>query len=397
MAGVEISKQDLEKWADILIHHSLGGVGEEDRVMLKGEAVSWPLLEILERKIIELGAIPDLLIVPPNNPRGRVWSSQMAQLGSSKQHAQIPEWHRQRYESMTKYIEVLGTSQRSPFANLDAEAIRAHAEADRPFTDLRLSKRWALTLFPTIAGAESEGLDFEDYTEFVVRASTFNPQALKAAEERLAPLFAEGEEIEVVTHHPTQNRDLTLRLGIKESIPLLCYGLRNHPDGEVATSPNANEVEGELFLDLPVSHSGRDIQGIYLKLNRGRIVDYHAEVGHEHLQAIIETDDGSHRLGEVALGMNPGMDRVLKEPLFVEKVGGTLHVAIGASYETCYVPDPADSNYRRVLEEYASKGILNRSAQHVDIVADFRSGGCGRSVKIDGQVLVVRNNSWIPA
>ena len=144
-----------------------------------------------------------------------------------------------------------------------------------------------------------------------------------------------------------------------------------------------------------MTYGGNDIRGIYLRFEAGRIVEYRAEAGGDHLAAIIETDEGSHRLGEVALGMNPGLDRVLKHPLFVEKVGGTLHVAIGASYEDCYVEDPASTEGRARLEELERSGALNRSAQHVDIVTDFRPGGCGRSVRIDDVELVVRNGVWV--
>jgi aminopeptidase len=123
-------------------------------------------------------------------------------------------------------------------------------------------------------------------------------------------------------------------------------------------------------------------------------VQYSAEVGQEHLAAIIETDDGSHRLGEVALGMNPGLDRVLKHPLFVEKVGGTLHIAIGASYEDCYTEDPSSDEGKARINDLAERGVLNRSAQHVDIVTDFRPGGCGRTVQVDGVELAQRNGVW---
>ncbi len=92
--------------------------------------------------------------------------------------------------------------------------------------------------------------------------------------------------------------------------------------------------------------------------------------------------------------MNPGLDRVLKHPLFVEKVGGTLHIAIGASYEHCYVEDPASVTECRAIDDLDKKGILNRSAQHVDIVTDFRPGGCGRSVQIDETQLAPRERVW---
>jgi aminopeptidase len=202
--------------------------------------------------------------------------------------------------------------------------------------------------------------------------------------------------MEVVTFHPVEKRELTLSMSLAESIPVLSHGLRNVPDGEVFTSPDASSVEGEIFLDLPVLNGGVDVSGMHLVFEGGRIVRFSALEGEAQLASIVGTDDGARRLGEVALGMNPGLTRALKHPLFVEKVGGTLHVAIGASYETCYERDPKDPAARKRLEELAAHGVLNRSAQHVDVVCDFREGGCGRRVTIDGRPVVVKDGLWVP-
>ena len=390
-----IKHEDLETWAGFLLDHSLGGIEGDDRVMIKGERICWPLMEVLERRVVEAGAIPDVYLVPPNNERGRVWSSAMGRHGSPEQLERVPGWHRERYESMTKYVEVLGGEDPSRYMGLGPDQIRALAEADRPFANIRLSKPWVITLYPTPAFADIEGLDLDEYVEFVVRASTQDPRPLLEAERRLERLFAEGEKVRIVTSHPGDGRELELDLSIAQGRPRLSYGLRNFPDGEIFTSPDARSAEGEIFFDLPVNYGGHDIQGIYLRFDGGRIVDYRAEIGHGHLEAIIETDDGSHRLGEVALGMNPGLDRVLKHPLFVEKVGGTLHLAIGASYEDCFVADPGSAEGEARIQELEADGVLNRSAQHVDIVTDFRPGGCGRSVEVGGERLTVRGGLWV--
>ena len=396
MKTTTISTEALETWAGFLLDHSLGGITSDDRVMIKGERVCWPLMEILERRVIEAGAVPDILLVPPNNDRGRIWSAAMGKTGSTNQIRRAPEWHRARYESMTKYVEVLGAEDPSQFMGLTPEQSQALAEADRPFADIRLSRPWVITLFPTEAMAANEGMTLEEYTDFIVGASTTDPMPLKAAEEKLAPFFDDAQTITVVTEHPDDGRNLVLTLDIQHSHGRMSYGLRNFPDGEVFTSPDASKTEGEIFVDLPVNYGGNDIEGIFLRFEKGVIVEYSAKTGHEHLKAIIETDEGSHRLGEIALGMNPGLERVLKHPLFVEKVGGTLHIAIGASYEDCYVADPASDEGRLKLIELEKRGILNRSAQHVDIVTDFRPGGCGRSVDFDGHRMVVRNGFWTP-
>lgn len=386
----------LDEWARLLVTHSVGGVTPDDRVMIKGERIAWPLMERIEREVIAAGGIPDVCLVAPNNERGKVWSAAMGRGATAEQLARVPDWHRDRYASMTKYIEVLGAESPSSYAGLAREASAALAKADRPFADLRLAKRWVITLYPTPAYAEIEGLPLEEYVRFVVDASTVDPRPLLEAERRLEPLFSSGKRMEVVTWHPGERRELTLTMSLAESIPTLSHGLRNVPDGEVFTSPDASSVEGELFLDLPVLNGGVDISGMHLVFEGGRITRFSAREGEAQLAAIVGTDDGARRLGEVALGMNPGLTRALKHPLFVEKVGGTLHVAIGASYEGCYERDVMAPGARERLEELAARGVLNRSAQHVDIVCDFRPGGCGRRVSIDGRPIVVENGIWVP-
>jgi aminopeptidase len=389
MREPRIDPQDLETWAAILLDHSIGGVTPEDRVMIKGERICWPLMEVLERRVLEAGGVPDVLLVPPNNDRGRVFSAAMGSHGSAVQAQRVPEWHLARYQSMTKYVEVLGAEDPSRFSRLRPEAAQRVVAADQPFMALRLSKPWVITLFPTPGFAALEGIDLDEYTNFLVRASTVDPRPLKAAEDRIAPLFDDARAMTVVTTHPS-GRELTLRLDLSPSRAALSYGLRNFPDGEVFTSPDARRTEGEIFVDLPVMYGGRDIRGIHLRFEGGLIVEYSAQEGHEALATIIETDQGSHRLGEVALGMNPGLTRVLKHPLLVEKVGGTLHIAIGSSYDHCYKDAAA-------IAELKAQGVLNVSAQHVDIVSDFRPGGCGRRVLFDDREVVVRDGAWVPA
>ena len=395
MKEPSIAPEALDRWAQMLVGHSLGGVTPQERVMIKGERIAWPLMERLEKAVIEAGGVPDVLLVPPNNERGRVWSAAMGRFGSASQLDAVPTWHRDRYASMTKYVEVLGAEDPASYACLSAEAAASLVRADRPYADLRLARRWVITLYPTPAYAAMEGLTLEEYVGFVVGASTVDPRPLLEAEERLAPLFERGKRMEVVTWHPVEKRELVLTLGLAESIPTLSHGLRNVPDGEIFTSPDANVTEGELFLDLPVLNGGTTISGIHLAFEKGRITSASALEGNEQLAAIVGTDEGSRRLGEVALGMNPGLTRALKHPLFVEKVGGTLHVAIGASYEGCYVREPGTPEGRAKVEELAARGVLNRSAQHVDIVADFRPGGCGRRVTIDGRPLIVQGGVWV--
>ncbi len=382
-----IRPEALEKWAEILLNHSLGGIKPGERVMVKGEAAGWELIAELERQIITAGGIPDIYLVPPNNDRGRVWSATMGHLGTDEQLAAIPDWHHARYDGMDKYIEVLGTEDPTQFGFLAPDHTVRLAKADRPFVNIRVAKPWILTLFPTRHGAEFEGFKtMEQYVDFLVEASTSDPAVIKTAEDQLAPIFQQAKVMTLYTKTPSGNHH-KLNINLGNTLVQKCCGERNWPDGEIYRSPDPRLTNGEIFLDLPVFHQGNTIRGIYLKFNKGVICDFSALEGAETLRSIIETDSGSRRLGEAALGMNPGLTHVLKEPLYVEKVGGTAHIALGQSYEDCY-PDP---------EAAKKNGTFNDSARHVDLVVDFRDGGAGIALFLDNTQLVVQNGIWVVA
>jgi len=392
-----IEHRDLAKWADYLINHSLGGVGPGDVVMVKGEHVCWPLLSVLQDRIFAAGAIADMFIVAPDNDRGKVWGAAITRHGSEAQIEQVPDWNMQRYQAMNKYVEVLGAESPELFDNQPDELAMAVMRADEPTKTVRLLKKWVITLYPTQGFADMEEMSLADYTDVLVSASTVDPKQLEAIEEPIHGAMTAAETIRLVTEHPENGKRLELSMTIGGRNVIMCTGIRNFPDGEVFTSPDANTVEGEIFVDMPVFQGGSTIQGIFLRLEKGVITEYSAEKGHEALAKIIETDEGSHRLGEVALGMNSGIKEVLRHPLFVEKVGGTAHIAIGSSYPECYVEDPASDEGRAACDRFHGKGILNRSAQHVDIVTDFRPGGAGCEAWLDDTRLEIRDGIWVVA
>lgn len=390
-----ISKEHLDIWADYLINHSLEGVTADDIVMVKGENICWPLISVLQNKIFAAGAIADINITAPDNDRGKVWGASMAKFGSTEQIAKVPDWQEARYKSMTKFIEVLGAEDPEQFKGANENLATEIMKADEVIKNIRLAKNWVITLYPTQGFADLEGMSLDEYTNTIVKASIVNPKFLEEVEQDIYEVMDKSDTIRVETKCPKTGNILKLQMNIANRNIIKCTGLRNFPDGEVFTSPDANTVEGEIFVDLPVFQGGSTIQGIYLKFEGGKIVEYSAQVGEDTLKKIIETDDGSHRLGEIALGMNNGIEKVLKHPLFVEKVGGTLHIAIGASYPECFVGDLNSEEGNKEKQIYLDKGIMNKSAQHVDIVTDFRPGGAGIAVYLDDTKLVQKDNIWI--
>ena len=155
-----------------------------------------------------------------------------------------------------------------------------------------------------------------------------------------------------------------LRLGIAERTFIPCYGEHNMPDGEFFTAPIEDSVEGEVSFHLPAVIGGREVSGVRLRFEAGKVVDASAERGEPYLNELLDTDEGARRLGELGIGTNYGIDRGTRDVLLDEKIGGTVHLAIGKSYP--------------------ETGGVNDSAVHCDIVCDLRQGG---TITVDGEVL----------
>jgi aminopeptidase len=225
--------------------------------------------------------------------------------------------------------------------------------------------RWCYTLFPTNAYAAEAEMSLSDYEDFYYRAcfaDQDDPLAAwrRASEEttRLAEWIEGHEEVRVTA----PGTDVRLGIAGRKFIP--CNGRHNMPDGEFFTAPVEDSVEGEVSFHLPATIGGREISGVRLRFESGEVVDASAERGEEFLAELLDTDAGARRLGELGIGTNYAIDRGTREVLLDEKLGGTVHMAVGRSYP--------------------ESGGVNESAVHTDLVCDLRRGG---RLEVDGQVM----------
>jgi aminopeptidase len=233
--------------------------------------------------------------------------------------------------------------------------------------------RWCYTLFPTSAYASEAEMSLADYEDFyygACLATDGDPltawQRASAETKRLAEWIQGHEEVRVIA----PGTDIKLGIAGRTFIP--CDGEHNMPDGEFFTGPIEDSVEGEVTFHLPAVIGGREVAGVRLRFESGKVVDASAERGEEYLVELLDTDPGARRLGELGIGTNYAIDKGTREVLLDEKIGGTVHMAVGRSYP--------------------ESGGENESAVHTDLVCDLRLGGKievdGADFQVDGKFVV---------
>jgi aminopeptidase len=233
--------------------------------------------------------------------------------------------------------------------------------------------RWCYTLYPTNAYAAEAEMSLRAYEDFYFGACLADDgdpltawERSSAETKRLAGWIDGHEEVRVTA----PGTDIKLGIAGRKFIP--CDGRHNMPDGEFFTGPVEDSVEGEVTFHLPAVIAGREVSGVRLRFESGRVVDASAERGEEFLIQLLDTDDGARRLGELGIGTNYAIDRGTLEVLLDEKIGGTVHMAVGRSYP--------------------ESGGVNESAVHTDLVCDLRRGGKievdGEDFQVDGKFVV---------
>jgi aminopeptidase len=255
-------------------------------------------------------------------------------------------------------------------AGIDPARLARSARARMPLREQALKRRWCSTLWPTHAGAQQAGMNLADFEAFVERALFLDQpdpvRSWRALHDFQAGLIARvrgAEELRI----EAPGTDVTLN--VKGRTWVNSDGRRNMPSGEVFTGPHEASANGRIRFGVPSSPAGIDVAGVDLELRDGLVVAAAAERGEDYLQRALATDDGARRLGEIGIGTNFGIDRPIGATLFDEKIGGTVHLALGRSYP--------------------ETGGKNVSALHWDLICDLRQGGRltadGETVLQDGR------------
>jgi aminopeptidase len=273
------------------------------------------------------------------------------------------------------------------FENVPRDRFKRWNEArEYSMIDYRVNHtRWVLIYWPTEQEAAAEGLTYVEYVDLFLKSCHQPWREIREAQGRLVEMLNEAEqlEIEARTSDPDPSRRTRLKMNIGPMKFVNSTIDRNFPGSEVFASPVRDSVDGQLFGEGRYAFEGRTIEDLFLRVERGRIVEARARVGEGALREILDTDEGARYFGEIAFGTNPGLRRRVQNGLLNEKVGGSFHITPGRAY-----------SFDRYEGQTVAVDNGNRSQIHWDIAVPMLPAYGGGVVRLDGREIQV-DGRWL--
>jgi aminopeptidase len=354
----------IEKLAHLLVNYSVA-IQPGDKVLISGPSSAAPLLKEVYKHALLAGGFPFSMY--------SLFEQQelLYRYASDEQLSFVPPPYKMLIETYDVEINIMADENTKALSNLDPDRMvvrrRAFTEINKIFNQRAARKelRWTLTLFPTHAYAQDAEMSLGEYEDFFYKAcmpDMDDPvgywRAISARQAKIIDWLADKKTV----HVTAPGTDLRLNIGGRRFIN--CDNHENVPDGEIFTGPVEDSVEGYVHFSYPSIYGGRVVTDVRLWFEKGRVVKASAEKNEDYLLKTIDTDEGSHYVGEFAIGTNQGIQQFTGEILLDEKIGGSFHMALG--------------------EGYPESGSKNESGLHWDMICDLRQGG---EIEVDGQLL----------
>jgi aminopeptidase len=352
----------LTNLAKILVEYSTK-VKKGDRVAIRTQPVALPLVTEVYKQVLQAGGLP---YVQLGGLRSYVETEELEYLlfteGSEEQIQHVNLFEKQTREEfevmMTLYSQTNTRGLSSVSPALQRMRALAYKDMVKIYQQRSASKdlRWVITLYPTQAYAQDAEMsleEFEDYVFSTTYADTDNSlgewQRIHDEQQKLVDWLKGKKELEV------KGSNIDLKLSIEGRDFINSDGEHNMPSGEIYTSPIEDSVQGWVRFSYPAVRQAREVEGIELTFENGRVTHAIAKKNEDFLVQMLDTDEGARYLGEFAIGTNRRINRFIKNILFDEKIGGTIHMAVGFGFPQI--------------------GGKNESAIHWDMICDMRDGG----------------------
>jgi aminopeptidase len=343
----------IREHAEIIVDHSTD-VQAGDNVVISAPSVAEDLAVALHEVVGDRGATP-VYLASDNR-------AQRAYLRAAESF-ETPTHTEALYQESDVLIRVRGEANAKEQNDVAPEKQAAHSKANQPVQEVALSKRWCLTQYPSPGNAQLAGMSSEAYENFVWDAVNKDWDAQRKHQEQMVEILDPASEVRIKSGETT---DVTMSIDGMKTIN--DNAEKNLPGGEVFTAPVPDSVEGEVLFDMPLYHRGREITEARLVFEGGEVTEHEAEQNEELLTEVLNTDAGASRLGELGIGMNRDIDQFTYNMLFDEKMGDTVHMAVGRAYDECV----------------GSGREANESAVHVDMIVDMSEESF---IEVDGEVV----------
>lgn len=349
----------IAKMADVLVNYSMS-LQPGERVAIQSTPLAEPLVREVYRAALQAGALPAIMMTLPDQ------AELFFKYAGDEALTDVPPLNKLVVDEFDARLVIMSDANTRTMANADPAKQQKFQLTMRSLLEKQIQRedfKWCVTLFPTYAYAQDAGISLADFSDFVFKAYKLNDadpvaswQEQAARQQRWVDWLKDKREV-----HLTGN-GTDLRLGIGGRTFINDEGKRNFPGGEIFTGPVETETNGTVYFELPAYYQGQEVRGIRLTFRDGKVVDASAETNEPFLLKMLDADGGARTLGELGIGTNMDIQRSIKNVLFDEKIGGTVHLAVGASYP--------------------STGGTNQSAVHWDMVCDLRKGG---AITVDGE------------
>ena len=355
----------VETVAKILVDYSVE-VRPEQLVRISGGQEGAPLILAVYQKVLERGAHP-FLQVQPEEAEELLYT-----YASDIQLDYVPPFMREIVEQIDASIGIWTDVNTKQLTNADPDKQSRRAVAMRPLSDRFLERaakkelHWTGTVYPTQAFAQDAEMSLREFEDFVYNGCLVHEpdpieswRTISKKQQRLVDWLNKARQIHVL------GLDTDLKFEVTGRKWINCDGHVNFPDGEIFTGPIEESLNGHIRYTYPACAYGREVEDVQLQFKDGKVFKATAAKNEQFLLKMLESDEGAGYVGEFAFGTNSGIQRFTKETLFDEKIGGTIHLALGKGYP--------------------ESGSKNKSAIHWDMVCDLRDGG---EVRVDGTLFL---------
>jgi aminopeptidase len=379
----------LEKLADVLANYSLGEVdfarawkNGHKRLLITYEAPADELAKLVTERVLDKGGNVYLDVIPSWFQYAYFTRASEAVLDSR------PEEALKRLEHVAARLFIRSESNTRSLATVDPTRVARRNRATKPYRDkaYEVDEKgnfvipWSVTLFPTEAYAQDMGMPYDEYKAYVWQIMLLdaeNPmnawQAVAERQEKLKKTVLDGTRTLRIVD---EEDDTNLSVSVEGHRWIKSEGKRNFPSDEIFNAPRKDSVDGVITFPRLHQHyrSGPEVSGIRLTFKDGKLVDWEANIGEAYLEKFVTQNPGAMHLGEIALGLHPKIQKISKQILFDEKIGGTVHIALGSAYRLHVLGD-------------GDKSQLNDASVHWDMIRDMRKPSAYVEVEGKGRLM----------